>query len=282
MVTTRRTSKRRFLLTVLVLSAITIVTIYYRGHARSLVANVKSVSLDVIDPVGHFVASIAHPVEHFVQGVESYGTLSKENAKLFQQNQQLRSELGASALNQSEANQLKAQANLPYLQGIPTLRADVILSTPSNFESSIVIDKGSDSGIADGMPVVSGSGLVGLVEQTASSSAVIMLITDPSMKIGVRFNAGKTQGEQVSVLDGEGYGNPLQAEYISPVDILKKGEIMFTSGLQGGLFPPDIPVGKIVNISNGSGTVTPRVDLTPEANLANLQYVSVLLWEPSN
>ncbi len=282
MVSSRRQSKQRFIVTVLVLASVSAITLYYRGHARTAVSGARSVALDVMDPIGHLVAGIVHPVEHFIQGSLSYGSLSRENVKLEQEIVSLKAQLGAGALTQNELNQLKAQANLPYVGATPSIKADVVLSTPSNFESSIVIDKGTSSGVADGMPVVSGSGLVGLVEQTARSSCVVMLITDPSMKIGVRFFAGKAQGEQQGVVDGEGLGNLLRAEYVSPVDIVHKGEIMYTSGLEGGIFPPDIPVGTISRISNVSGTTTPHVELSPLADLTNLQYVTVILWEPGS
>ena len=266
---------------ILLLASITVVTIYYRGHARTLVSQSRNIAHSAVDPVGHLVAAIAHPIEHFFQGAVNYSAMEKTNARLREENQQLTSELKSSSLNAQEADQLKQQANLPYLQGISTVRADVIDTSPSNFESAIVIDKGTTSGIADGMPVVSGSGLVGIVIQASNSSSVVQLITDASIKIGVRFDAGPGIGAQTGVVDGQGEGNTLRVEYVAAGDHISKGEVMFTSGLQGGILPPDIPVGRISKITAGAGSLAQNVSIEPVAYLSNLQYVSVALWEPA-
>ena len=259
----------------------TVITVYYRGHARTLVSDLKGIANDIVDPIGHGVAAAAHPIEHFFQGAADYGSLLKANARLRAQNRQLEAQLGSANRAENELNQLKQQEDLPYLQGMATISADVIDTTPSNFEASVAIDKGSSSGVATGMPVISGGGLVGTVVETSTSYSIVQLVTSTSSRIAVRYDVAPGQAASVGVADGEGEGNLLKVEYLDPHHRLVKHEIMFTSGLSGGTLPPDIPLGRVASISAGSGGLQQDVSLAPLADLGELQFVSVVEWEPS-
>ena len=59
------------------------------------------------------------------------------------------------------------------------------------------------------------------------------------------------------------------------------GSLLSTDGLQGGLFPPGIPVGRVTKLLVNPGSSTYAVSLKATADLNNLAYVDVVLWEPS-
>ena len=281
MVINRKRRNSRFTFIVLLLISVTVITVYYRGHARTLVSDAKGIANDIVDPIGHVVAAAAHPVEHFLQGATDYGSLLKANARLRAENRQLQAELGTATRAENELNQLKQQDGLPYLQGMSTVSADVIDTTPSNFEASVAIDKGSSSGVASGMPVVSGGGLVGTVVETSSSYSIVQLISSPTSRIAERYDTSAGQPALIGVADGEGEGNFLKVEYVDPHLHLAMHELMFTSGLAGGTLPPDIPVGEVASISAGAGGLQQDVSLSPVADLSQLQFVRVVEWEPS-
>jgi cell shape-determining protein MreC len=56
---------------------------------------------------------------------------------------------------------------------------------------------------------------------------------------------------------------------------------MATDGLEGGLFPPGLPVAKVSKVALTPGAATYNLVLRPTADLRFLSYLDVVLWEPS-
>ena len=61
----------------------------------------------------------------------------------------------------------------------------MIAGPESNFQLTIVIDRGSAAGILKGMPVVAGGGLVGRVMEASNNQSTVLLATDTSESVGV-------------------------------------------------------------------------------------------------
>ena len=78
---------------------------------------------------------------------------------------------------------------------------------------------------------------------------------------------------------GDGIGNPLDVNFISPGTVLHKGEVLTTSGLQNGLYPPLIPVARISGFRSTASSTQESVTADPVADLAQLDYVEVLQWQ---
>jgi rod shape-determining protein MreC len=94
--------------------------------------------------------------------------------------------------------------------------------------------------------------------------------------VSVRYGPGG----DTAVVGGQGAGRPLSVDYVPPRTPVTKGELLFTSGLAHGLFPPSIPVARMGSSSSTSGSAQEVVTATPIASLTNPQYVAVLEWEP--
>ena len=71
------------------------------------------------------------------------------------------------------------------------MTAQVTALGPSDFAATVQLDKGSTSGVAVGMPVVGGAGLVGQVIEVWSSGCTVRLVTDAGSSVGVRFGRGR-------------------------------------------------------------------------------------------
>ena len=97
MALTRRSTRPRFTLLVLVLAAVTIITIAYRGHADSVINSVKSDALDAFAPVQSAVGDVARPIGNFFDGAAHYGSLQSENARLRAENSRLQTQALQSA-----------------------------------------------------------------------------------------------------------------------------------------------------------------------------------------
>ncbi|PZN92901.1 MAG: hypothetical protein DCF31_14425 [Alphaproteobacteria bacterium] len=105
-----------------------------------------------------------------------------------------------------------------------------------------MIAAGRGDGIGPGLPVIGADGLIGRTVEAGNHAARVLLLTDPASRIPVTVvRTGQaalvvgTNRPSLELRDRGGADVPLQA-----------GDRLVTSG-DGGVFPPGIPVGIIIN-----------------------------------
>jgi rod shape-determining protein MreC len=273
----RRRSRTRYVLAVLVLVAITLITIDARSGNRAL-SGIRNAASDVFTPLQEATHDVLRPIGNFLAGAVDYGSLRAENQRLRQELASLEAKGIQAQAAEAAAAQLLAEQHLPFVGSIPTVSVQVIDQGSSNFEDQVTIDKGTSSGVAVGQPVVAAGGLVGSVAQASANDAVVVLLTDPTFAVGVRLDANN-----VGTAQGEGLGQPMRVTVVTtsaPPPSLKKGQALSTSGLSMEKFPPGIPVGRVSRVSSSPGSIEPSVSLKPIVNLSQLDYLQVLLWSP--
>jgi cell shape-determining protein MreC len=77
---------------------------------------------------------------------------------------------------------------------------------------------------------------------------------------------------------GQGADQDVEVEQIKVESTVQAGDIVSTSGVQESLAPADVPVGRVSSVARHAGTGLLEVHVTPSANLANLNFVKVLLY----
>jgi len=198
-------------------------------------------------------------------------TLRSENLRLEAEVARLERELIAVREQAAEAEVLAGL--LGYARTRPESRyvaARVIGQDISPFIRSVWIDRGSDGGLQQGMPVVTERGLVGRVAEVYSTIARIQLITDPQSSVNVRLQTSRADGALQAQLNGE-----LWVEAIDQSASVTPGELVLTSGL-GGAFPSDIPVGQILTVRKRDYELFQQAVVQPSADLENLLVVLVI------
>jgi rod shape-determining protein MreC len=270
-----RRARRRTTIIVLVLASIAIITLDYRGQAHGAISWAKRAAHDAYAPVQNTVNDVVRPVGSFLSGAVHASALRKQNAELQLEIGRLERQNLVTRSARNELRALQRLDGLPWLGGIPTVTAQVSELSTSDFAATVQLDKGSTSGVAVGMPVVGGSGLVGQVTEVWSSGSTVRLVTDASSSVGVRFGPDGA----LALVQGTGLGRDLAVNLIAPGAVLHKGEVLTTSGLQNAQFPPDIPVAKVVSFSSTPSATQETVTAQPLADLGALQYVEVLQWQ---
>lgn len=279
MATPRRSRRPRTTLLLLVLASITIITLDARGGFHRITSGVRSVAADAFAPVRSGVDDVIEPIGSFLAGSVHYGAVRQQNQKLQAEIDQLRQQQAAQADTDQAMKQLSALLHLPFIDSLQMVPAEVTNYGTSDFAATVDISVGRDDGVQLDMPVVGAGGLVGQVVQANHSTATVRLITDGQSAVGVRY--GPAPGS-LAVLTGEGSGQPLAADLVPSNTPLTDGEVFTTSGLQGAIFPPGIPVARVTASGNGATASQESVRLEPLADLAHLRYVSVVLWGPSS
>lgn len=232
----------------------------------------------IVSPFVDVVRGVTKPIGETFAGAFNYADVVAQNHQLEREIGRLQLEQRSQGFEQTRLRDLLALDRLPFLHALPIVVAQTNYENLSDFTATIEIDKGASAGVLTGMPVVGSGGLVGIVTSTTSGGATVTLLTDASQSIGVTFGAAGYQ----AVVHGQGAGRPLDEDFVAPGTPVHKGETMYTSGLQGGLFPSGIPVGTIQYSSVHRGATEESISVTPLANLDQLDYVNVVLWEPGS
>jgi rod shape-determining protein MreC len=127
------------------------------------------------------------------------------------------------------------------------------------------------------MPVVTSAGLVGRLTEVSKIRSTVLLISDPQSNVGVRLaNSGEP-----GVVRGGGTRNPMPLDLITPEVPVDVGEPVVTSGLERGIFPAQIPVGRVRSTSAPPSALQKEILLDPSVDLVRLEFVRVLLWKPT-
>jgi rod shape-determining protein MreC len=375
----------------LILTSTLLLTLDLRGNP--VLDRVRDGFSVVMSPVERAAEVVTTPAERLWDSYDNYDELERENQLL---RQQVESQVGADAANRAglvDFNRLLALENLPSLAGIDTVKTQVVGSASNNIDQVVEINKGSDDGIAVGMPVVNDAGLIGRITQVNATSAQVMLITDPRFSVPVEVLAGTGVAEttdQISddapsesapptgttpldvfgttpvlpqavdpnepvvlppnsdpassvvvdstVIDptdttgpivdptetppssiaevppatdpdgeplptttttttipaeivtvekefgslvGRGQGRPTQVNRLQNVPSLATfsvGDLVETAGGSKSLAPPNIPVGKVINVAERDGVVGPLLEIALHADLDDLNFVQVVLY----
>jgi rod shape-determining protein MreC len=265
---------------ILVLISITIITFDERAGTHHITSGLKSFANDVFSPVRSGVNAVVDPIGNFFAGAVNYRGLQEQNNQLRATIGRLEEQQSGAHYTQRQQEQLDALQNLPFLGGFSKVTATVTSYQLSNFDADIQINLGTSRGVAKGMPVVGNGGLVGIVTQTYRNSAIVTLVTDGQSKVGVVFGPS-TCTTCWGIAQGQGPGQQMTVNLVQPNTAISKGETMYTNGVTGSSLPAGIPVATVASYHQVSGESQISIHATPTANLSELAYVDVLLWEPS-
>lgn len=258
----------------LVLTAITLITLDQRGAGGGLIGSARDSARDAIAPVQSAVDDAVRPVGDWWDGVSNGASLKTENAHLRKELADARSKARSAEPALRENEELKRLTQLPFLGGIPAVATQIISASPGNFESSVELDKGTDDGIAVGQAVVAGKGLVGRITSASKRRSTVLLLTDPASEVGVRLAASLATG----VAKGRAGSNLLTLDFVSPDVDVKRGELVSTAGLQNALFPAGLPVARVVSVEKSPSDLDQKITLRPLVNVGRLEFLDVLRW----
>ncbi len=264
------------MLLLLVLTAVTLLTLDERSGGLGVVDTVRGGARDALAPVRDATDSAVRPVANFFQGIIQYGRLEDANTRLREQLAARDAELAEAADARRERQELLDQQQLEFAGDIPAVSARVVLASASNLDLTVEINRGRQSGVSPGMPVVNGAGLVGRVVDVSRTRATVLLVSNPTSSVGIRL-AGS--GE-VGVASGRGAGSPLQVDNVDPAAKVAPDEPAVTSGLQQSIYPPGIPVGRVKTARVPPEAVQQEVTVEPIVDLRRLTFVKVLQWTP--
>jgi rod shape-determining protein MreC len=269
-------NRSRLLLIILLVTSLFLITLDLRGV--SLTKGSRNATQSVLAPIQRGFSDFFSPVGNFFSDIKNFGKTKAEVKDLTAENAKLKKQLVINADVQGQLTKLKGVLNLAGRGGFKVVAARVIgRGSASTFSQTITIDAGSSDGVAKDMTVMSDLGLVGVVKSVSSSSAIVLLMSDPTFRIGVRI-AGS---QSVGVLQGEGSSH-YSLQLLDVAGTIKHHDAILSLGSDNNRpFVPGIPIGYVSSVDHKNASLTQTATVTGYSNLNALGIVSVILQAPS-
>lgn len=229
----------------------------------------------VLTPLRTGVSALTDEAEKLYNYIFSYETLAAENEALKAELAKLRDDAANAAAIQRENDRLH---DLTQLQkdnpDYKMVDGYVIGRSSLDWTSTLTINTGSNSGVAEGMVAITANGeVVGLIVECGTNYSVIKTVLDSSLEISASIAtsgySGMVQGAYTSDLAGK-----LRMDYIPTSAIIRNNDQVVTAG--STVYPRGLILGHIIDAGKNDTGVAKYAILEPAADIDSLEQVFVL------
>jgi rod shape-determining protein MreC len=216
---------------------------------------VRGAALDLTAPITGALHEVTATAGGLFTGAGNYWDAANQNAKLKHERQaMLRRMVEAKAIFQ-ENRQLKATLQLREREQRTVAVGRIVGSSFNSPRRFAILSAGSMDGVRIGMPVRSPDGLIGRIIDAGALASRVLLVSDRANIVPARLLRG---GNPV-IAQGRGDGTI----DVRPLEVgrnpFKRGDIIITSGT-GGLYPPLVPIARIVKLDDDGAIALPLAD----------------------
>lgn len=201
--------------------------------------------------------------------------LLSENESLKRESVLMQESLQRYELIRQENQELRALLGSPVREDSSKMVAELMAVDNNPYSHQIIIDKGAIHGVYEGQPVLDVAGIVGQVQQVASTNSRVLLIADITHGVPTRVLRNGVR----LIASGTGDLNYLSVQHMPHSVDLVEGDILVSSGL-GNVFPEGYPVAKVISVVRDESRPFAQIKAQPMAQLDRLKYL-LLLW-PAN
>ncbi|QPQ29818.1 rod shape-determining protein MreC [Lysinibacillus sp. JNUCC 51] len=230
------------------------------------------------DTVGVAQSIVAKPANYITGVINNIDSL----LNTYEENKRLKARLDEYAAVQAEASDLKSDIKKfqelmdksESLKAYDPIHATVIARNPDQWEEKIILDKGSSHGVEKNMAVMTAKGLVGKITVVTPFTSEVELLntSNPNYRVSAMVQGDKQAYGLIEGYDKE--HNQLIMKRIDSSLTVKKGQQVVSSGL-GGIFPKNVPIGEITEVSTDDYGLTKMAYVKPSADFSILDYVVI-------
>jgi rod shape-determining protein MreC len=223
------------------------------------------------------IGEVARDVVSIGTAITEIDQIRVENEALRSENEQLRIEKRTTDELRRENDQLTSLLQLRQGLEFETVPAAVIARDSSEARRVVVIDRGTDRGLAVGQVVIAGGGaLAGRIVDVGPDFARVVLISDMTSTVIGQLLGSAATGRVVGQL-----GGALVMQDVDSTVEVGGGEEVFTAGIELGSgirspYPKGLLIGRVVDVKRDPNDVVQTVYLEPAASLDRLEFVLVI------
>tara|TARA_B100001564_G_scaffold280078_1_gene242382 strand:- start:730 stop:1584 length:855 start_codon:yes stop_codon:yes gene_type:complete len=260
-------AKQKFSLFFLI--SLSLIVFFLDNYPSKFMDRARSIFNDGIYRVSSVATSPINLISFLNSSFKKHVFTLNENKVLKEKLAELESQKFQNQFLLTENKNLKEIIETQTEKNYSTVISKIILDKDSPFLKSVIINKGSRSKIAKGMPVIESGYLVGRIVEVNYLSSRVLLLNDLNSRIPVVLEPSGTQ----AILTGRGKIKP-SLLYLPDSYKTKDDSTVYTSG-KDGILPSGIPVGNIFKEDNEF-----LVELF--SNPSQLSFVNTILQNPKN
>jgi len=236
---------------------------------------IRDVFQRVMAPAQYGTLAVSRNIKDTVLYFSNLEKIYEENVELVQGTVNLKAQLVELENLRQENNLLKEQLGLKGEMGLSEdlVLANVLGNSLDGSGTSLVLDKGSKSGISVNNQVIRGGYLIGRISRVLDERSVVELTTSPELSSSVVDIKTRTE----AVVVGQ-YGTSIKMHRILPNEAVSVGDIIVTSG-KDGRFLPGFIVGEIDSVSGESASSLKNAMIKTLFNLGSLDKVFIILGQ---
>jgi rod shape-determining protein MreC len=216
---------------------------------------VRGVALDVTGPISGSLHEVTATIEGVFTGAGNYWDAASQNAQLKRENKAMLQRMVEAKAIFQENQQLKATLQLREHERTTIAVGRIVGSSFNSPRRFAILSVGTSDGVRVGMPVRSADGLVGRVIDAGSLASRVLLVSDRANIVPARLLRSGipviAQGRGDGTLD------------VRPLEVgrnpFKRGDIIISSGT-GGLYPPLVPIARVVKLDDDGAVAIPLAD----------------------
>lgn len=230
----------------LAIVAVLAVVLVLLGKAQSsLFDRARTEFSDWTAPVLESVRVPLNAASRWVGDIGDIFVVYRENLRLKEENARLRQWQSAALLLEQRLQRYRLLLNAVPDPALSSVTAHVIGRASRPFLDTMILDAGKADGVHPGQAVVDPRGMIGRIFLAGHHTSWVILLTDLNSRIPVRIVPGPAQ----AIMAGDNSPAPVLETVSQPAKV-QSGDQVVTSG-DGGLLPPDLPVGVIVKDADG-------------------------------
>jgi rod shape-determining protein MreC len=217
--------------------------------------SIRGAALDVTGPVASALHEVTATAGGLFTGADDYWDAVNQNRALKRERKAMLERMVEAKAIVLENRQLKDLLQLRQRTPDTIAAGRIVGSSFNSARRYAILSVGSGEGVAEGMPVRSAQGLIGRILETGTLASRVLLVSDRASIVPARL---LRNGIPV-IAQGRGDGTM----DVRPLEVgrnpFKRGDIIITSGT-GGLYPPLVPVARIVKLNDDSAIGVPLAD----------------------
>jgi rod shape-determining protein MreC len=243
-------------------------------HLTDMLGETRSILTLAVTPIVVIADYPSRSVTVAQETLASRGDMRVEIIELQQKLLMLRAKTEKMAAITAENDRLRDLLGSAAKLQDNVLVAELIGVDPDPERQEVVIDKGSQSGVFVGQPVLDANGLMGQVIEVSLLASRVLLISDESHAVPVQV----TRSNLRLIARGVGATRGLELSHVPDTADIRAGDLLVSSGL-GNRFPVGYPVGVVHQVTHDPGKPFAKVTAIPSASLARSRHVLLVFTE---
>lgn len=215
----------------------------------------KGAALDVTTPISSAGRGVVRFFGDVGASTSDYFKAASQNAELKRRLAAARRALIDARATEYENKRLKSLLDLSEDVPEQVAMARIVGSTFDTSRRLATLTAGTASGVKPGQPVRAPEGLIGRVLEAGRYASRVLLVTDGSNNVPVILVRDGTP----AIATGRGDGTIDLKTLEVGTNPFRRGDILVTSGI-GGIYPPGIPVARVVAVERDSTLARPTAD----------------------